>query len=145
MRIAIVGSGISGLGAAWLLQQRHEITIYEKEPRIGGHANTVEADFGDVRIPVDTGFIVFNDRNYPNLRGLFGQIDVPYRNSEMSFAVSIDDGRLEYGGGSIPQLFAQKRNLLRPRFVRMVRDILRFFREAPALRLPSSPETLSSL
>lgn len=133
MRIAIVGSGISGLGAAWLLHQRHEITIYEKEPRIGGHANTVEADFGDVRIPVDTGFIVFNDRNYPNLRGLFGQIDVPYRNSEMSFAVSIDDGRLEYGGGSLPQLFAQKRNLLRPRFVRMVRDILRFFREAPAL------------
>ncbi|KZD02779.1 NAD(P)/FAD-dependent oxidoreductase [Oceanibaculum pacificum] len=133
MRIAIIGSGVSGLGAAWLLHRQHEITIYEKDARIGGHANTVEADFGDRRIPVDTGFIVFNDRNYPNLRGLFGQIDVPYRNSEMSFAVTIDDGRLEYGGGSIPQLFAQKRNLLRPRFLVMVRDILRFFSEAPAL------------
>lgn len=142
MRIAIVGSGISGLGAAWLLHQRHEITIYEKEERIGGHANTVEADFGDRRIPVDTGFIVFNDRNYPNLRGLFGELDVPHMNSEMSFAVSIDGGRLEYGGGSIPQLFAQKRNLLRPRFGRMVHDILRFFREAPAL-LDDETGTLS--
>ncbi|MBC7135843.1 MAG: FAD-dependent oxidoreductase, partial [Oceanibaculum nanhaiense] len=142
MRLAIVGSGISGMGAAWLLHQQHEITIYEKENRIGGHANTVEADVGGRTIPVDTGFIVFNDRNYPNLRGLFGQIDVPYQNSEMSFAVSIDDGRLEYGGGSIPQLFAQKRNLLRPRFGRMVHDILRFFREAPAL-LEGDPGTLS--
>ncbi|MDM7946280.1 MAG: FAD-dependent oxidoreductase [Oceanibaculum nanhaiense] len=142
MRLAIVGSGISGMGAAWLLHQQHEITIYEKENRIGGHANTVEADVGGRTIPVDTGFIVFNDRNYPNLRGLFGQIDVPYQNSEMSFAVSIDDGRLEYGGGSIPQLFAQKRNLLRPRFGRMVYDILRFFREAPVL-LEGDPGTLS--
>lgn len=133
MRLAIVGSGISGLGAAWLLHQRHEITIYEKENRIGGHANTVEADFGDRTVPVDTGFIVFNDRNYPNLRGLFAALDVPHLNSEMSFAVSIDGGRVEYGGGSIAQLFAQKRNLLRPRFGRMVYDILRFFREAPAL------------
>ena len=142
MRLAIIGSGISGLGAAWLLHQQHEITIYEKENRIGGHANTVEADVGGRTIPVDTGFIVFNDRNYPNLRGLFGQIDVPYQNSEMSFAVSIDGGRLEYGGGSIPQLFAQKRNLLRPRFGRMVYDILRFFREAPAL-LEGDPGALS--
>lgn len=133
MKIAIIGSGVSGLGAAWLLHRDHEVTIYEKESRIGGHAHTVEANFNGKTIPVDTGFIVFNDRNYPNLRGLFGQIDVPYQNSEMSFAVSIDGGRVEYGGGSVPQLFAQKRNLLRPRFGRMVYDILRFFREAPAL------------
>lgn len=133
-RIAVVGSGISGLSAAWLLSQRHDVTLFEREDRIGGHSRTVDVAMPDGHaVPVDTGFIVYNEVTYPNLTALFAYLDVPTRASDMSFAVSLDDGALEYSGGSdLNGLFAQRRNLVSPRFWSMLRDLLRFYREAPA-------------
>ena len=130
--IAVIGSGIAGMGAAWLLSKRHDVRVYERNVYIGGHSNTVEAPTPNGPIPVDTGFIVFNRATYPNLCGLFEALDVPVKPTEMGFAVSIGNGRLEYGGGSVGQMYAQKRNWVSPRFHGMVRDILRFYREAPA-------------
>ncbi|MEI7609339.1 MAG: FAD-dependent oxidoreductase [Rhodospirillaceae bacterium] len=131
----MIGAGIAGLGAAWLLSRSSQVTLYEREARPGGHANTVTvpAEDGHEPVAVDTGFIVYNDVTYPNLIRLFELIGVETAASEMSFSVSIDDGRLEYAGNTLASLFAQKTNLLRPSFYRMVRDILRFYREAPAL------------
>jgi hypothetical protein len=132
-RIAVIGSGIAGLSAAWLLSRRHLVTLYESEARPGGHTNTVDVAAGGASHRVDTGFIVYNEATYPNLAALFAHLGVATRPSEMSFAVSLDGGRLEYEGTNLRRLFAQKRNLLRPRFWRMLRDILRFYKEAPAL------------
>ncbi len=133
MKIAIVGAGISGMATAWLLRGQHEVVLYEAEARAGGHADTQEVELGGRRIAVDTGFIVYNETNYPHLSALFAELGVATEPSEMSFAVSRDGGALEYGGGDLRQLFAQKRNAMNPRFLGMVRDILRFWREAPAL------------
>lgn len=128
-RIAVIGAGISGMGAAYHLADTHAVTLFEAEPRLGGHARTVVAGKrGDQ--PVDTGFIVFNYANYPNLTKLFAALDVPVTKSDMSFAASIDGGRIEYGLRSLRALFAQKRNLANPGFLRMVRDLLRFNAEA---------------
>lgn len=130
-RIAIVGGGISGLSAAWLLARDHSVTLIEAEPRLGGHARTVIAGRrGDQ--PVDTGFIVFNYTNYPHLTGLFRDLDVPVIRSDMSFGVSLDGGRVEYALRSADTLFAQRRNLIDPRFYAMIRDILRFNARAEA-------------
>lgn len=125
--IAVIGSGISGLSAAWLLSKRHRVTLFEADGRIGGHSHTVTVG----ETPVDTGFIVYNERTYPNLTALFDHLDVPTRPTEMSFAVSLDRGRLEYAGSDLGGLFAQRRNLLRPRFWAMLRDLERFYRRAP--------------
>lgn len=137
LNIAVIGAGVAGLGAAYMLNQRHRVTLYERNDYLGGHSNTVDIDVDGRRAPVDTGFIVYNERNYPNLTRLFAHLAVPTEPSEMSFAVSIagDDGRapLEYGGGSLGQLFAQKRNLASPRFLGMIADILRFFSSARRL------------
>ncbi len=130
-RVAVVGSGISGLACAWLLQQRYDVTLFEREGRLGGHSNTAVADYDGHAMPVDTGFIVFNAPNYPNLLGLFAELGVATENSDMSFAVSVGNGALEWSGSTIATLFAQKRNLLSPRFHRMWLDILRFNKEAP--------------
>jgi predicted NAD/FAD-binding protein len=136
LNIAVIGSGISGMSAAWLLSQGHDVTVYEQDSRLGGHSNTVEATSSGGRggTPVDTGFIVYNDRNYPNLVALFEHLKVPTKASEMSFAISVDDGALEYGTTTIGQLIAQKRNMIRPRFWSMLTDLLRFYREAPAFQ-----------
>lgn len=124
-KIAIIGGGISGLSAAWLLSGHHQVTLYEAAPRFGGHARTVMAGRrGDVA--VDTGFIVFNYVNYPHLTALFRDLDVPVQQSDMSFGVSLQNGRIEYALRSADALYAQRSNLLRPGFHRMVRDILRF-------------------
>lgn len=132
MRIAVIGSGISGMIAARMLHDAgRAVTLYEAAPRLGGHAYTVEVPFGEDRQPVDVGYIVYNDRNYPNLTRLFETLEVATQPSDMSFSASIDGGVLEYAG-SKGGLFAQRRNLLRPRFWRMVFDILRFFRIAKA-------------
>ena len=128
-RIAIVGSGIAGLGAAWLLDGVAEVTVFEAANRAGGHANTVMA--GDQ--PVDTGFIVLNDRNYPNFEGLLAALDVPTRDSDMSFAVSIGQGAVEWAGDSWRTLFAQKSRAFDPRHWRMIADIVRFNRQARQL------------
>lgn len=125
-RLAIIGSGISGLGAAFALQSRYHVTLFEAENRLGGHARTVEVG----GTPVDTGFIVWNERNYPHLGGLFRLWDVPVVETNMSFGLSVGNGWLEYGTNPLSALFGQRRNLVRPRFWRLVRDILKFNREA---------------
>ena len=126
MRIAVIGSGISGNACAWALSARHDVVLYEKRHRLGGHSATVDVDWDGTVIPVDTGFIVYNDLNYPNLVALFGHLDVETEASDMSFAVSVGRGALEWAGSSLGTVFAQPSNLLRPRFIRMVADILRF-------------------
>lgn len=130
-RIAIVGGGISGLAAAYLLAPTHAVTLYEAAPTLGGHARTVMAGLrGDQ--PVDTGFIVFNYANYPHLTRMFNDLDVPVIKSDMSFGVTVDDGQVEFGLNDLGALTAQRRNLLRPGFARMVRDVLRFNARAEA-------------
>lgn len=130
-RIAVIGGGISGLATAWLLSRHHQVTLYESERRLGGHARTVLAGRHGDR-PVDTGFIVFNYANYPHLTALFRDLDVPVQKSDMSFGVSLMGGRLEYALRSGSALFGQRRNLLSPGFHGMVRDILRFNARAEA-------------
>ncbi|MGI9476599.1 MAG: NAD(P)/FAD-dependent oxidoreductase [Hyphomicrobiaceae bacterium] len=129
-RIAVVGSGISGMSAAWLLNQTADVTLFEKAARIGGHTYTATVAAGDSSTAVDMGFIVYNEETYPNLTALFDHLGVTSQTTDMSLAVSLDNGRLEYGGGSLAQLFAQKRNLLRPRYWSMLRDLVRFYRTA---------------
>lgn len=131
LRIAVVGTGISGLAAAWLLSKRHDVTVYEKAARAGGHSNTVDVPGAGADVPVDTGFIVYNPSNYPNLTALFAHLEVPTKPSEMSFSVSRCDGALEYAGTSLAALFAQRSNIFRPRFWTMLSDLRRFYQEAP--------------
>ena len=130
-RVAVIGAGVAGLSAAWLLSRGMRVVLYEAEPRLGGHSNTVQVPGAHGAIPVDTGFIVYNERNYPNLVALFEELGVATDASDMSFAASLGGGRLEYSGTSLNGLLGQRRNLLRPRFWRMLRDIRRFYREAP--------------
>ena len=126
MKIAIIGSGISGLSAALMLSQKHQITIFEIDKRYGGHANTVQINHENTTIDVDTGFIVFNKMNYPNLVGFLKHLNVETIKSDMSFAVSARDGELEYSG-SLKGMFAQKKNYFNLKFYKMLRDIIRFF------------------
>lgn len=128
--IAIIGSGISGLGAAYLLAPYHHVTVYEKNDYIGGHSRTIDIPTSKGNIPVDTGFIVFNHHNYPLLTSLFSHLNVPVEKSHMSFGVSIKNGWLEYGTGGLQSIVAQKSNLLKPRFLGMIKDIVRFNRQA---------------
>jgi predicted NAD/FAD-binding protein len=129
-RIAVVGAGIAGLAAAYLLDRRYHVSLFEAEHRPGGHSDTADVDYDGTPIAVDTGFIVYNERNYPNLTALLAELRVPTEASEMSFSVSIGDGRREWAGSNLFALFAQPSNLLRPSFHRMLRDVLRFNRRA---------------
>ncbi len=128
-RIAVIGSGISGLAAAWRLSQTHEVTLFEAADRLGGHANTAQIEIGERAFGVDTGFIVYNPRNYPNFVGLLDELGVETAESDMSFAASIGNGGFEYSSNP-SGLFAQRRNMLRPRMWRMIADILRLNRHA---------------
>jgi predicted NAD/FAD-binding protein len=130
VNIAIIGSGISGLTSAYLLNRSHEITLFEAGDWIGGHTHTIEVTVDGQRYAVDTGFIVFNDWTYPNFIRLLGQLGVGFKPTEMSFSVTDPDSGLEYNGNNFNSLFAQRRNLLSPGFWGMLRDILRFNKEA---------------
>jgi predicted NAD/FAD-binding protein len=133
-RIAVIGSGISGLTAAHLLSQKHDVRVFEKNNYIGGHTHTVpvtlENETGRINYSVDTGFIVCNDRNYPNFLKFMEKLNVAVQPTEMSFSVKNTELNLEYNGYNLNTLFAQRRNLLRPRFIQFVRDILKFNRAA---------------
>ena len=136
MKVAVIGAGVAGLGTAWSLSRHHDVVVYEREARLGGHAFTVDAPLhspmGERIQPVDIGFIVYNERNYPNLVALFDHLGVPTEESDMSFAVSLQGGSLEYAS-SYGGYLAQRRNMVRPSFLRMTRDIFRFNRLAPQL------------
>lgn len=130
MRVAVIGSGISGLSAAWLLSKSADVTLIDNAARLGGHTNTIDALTPDGPIPVDTGFIVYNEQNYPNLTAFLDHFDIETASTDMGFAVSTDNGRMEYCGRNFNGLFGQRRNLLSPRHWRMVTDIVRFFKSA---------------
>ncbi len=129
-KIAVVGSGISGLSAAWLLAKHHHVTVYEAANYAGGHSNTVDVTLNGISHPVDTGFLVHNDRTYPNLIALFKHIGIDTPASDMSFSVKLPLVNVEWAGATLGTLFAQKRNLFRPSFWRMIRDILNFNKRA---------------
>ena len=130
MKIAIIGSGIAGLTCAHLLNRRHDVTVFEAGDWVGGHTHTVQVSVEGRQYDVDTGFIVFNDWTYPNFIRLLGQLGVSFKPTEMSFSVSDPDSGLEYNGNNLNSLFAQRRNLLSPGFWGMLRDILRFNKQA---------------
>jgi predicted NAD/FAD-binding protein len=132
-KIAVIGTGISGLSAAWLLHPHHDIAVYEQNDYVGGHSDTVDITVGGTEMSVDTGFIVYNPVNYPNLVALFENLGVPTKPTEMSFAASLNDGSLEYSGTDFNGLFSQRRNMMSPRFLLMLRDLVRFYSQASKL------------
>lgn len=135
--IAIIGTGIAGLTAAWLLSRQYDVTIFEKNDYIGGHSHTVEVDYDGTPIPVDTGFIVFNHKTYPNLKALFEYLGVATKKSDMSFGVSAHAGKFEYAGTNLLTLFAQPKNLFSPSFWMMLADVMRF--NSSARQLAKNP------
>jgi len=132
-KIAVVGAGIAGHGAAWALSKHCRVTLFERETHFGGHSYTYDVDCDDYSVPVDMGFIVYNELNYPNLVGLFNTLGVQTEKSNMSFAVSLDDGAYEYHGSGLRGVFAQKRNMLRPGHIRMLLQVLKFYKNAPSI------------
>jgi predicted NAD/FAD-binding protein len=152
-RVAIIGSGIAGLTTAWHLRRDHEVVIYEANDYLGGHTATKDVQVGDRWYAVDTGFIVFNDWTYPNFIALLTELGVEWQWSNMSFSLRCERSGLEYNGTSINSLFAQRRNIVNPKFLQMIADILRFNRDcrsllrddttcsAGATRAPSSSNT----
>ena len=138
-KIAVIGGGISGLACAWLLAPRHRVTLYEANAYLGGHTNTVDVAIEGRTHPVDTGFLVFNDRTYPNLIRLFERLGVASAPSDMSFSVRIGAGELEWAGSNLATVFAQPSNLVSPTFLRMLRDLLRFNKQASLLAAAGTP------
>lgn len=141
MKIAIVGAGIAGLASAYYLCRRHELTVFEASAQVGGHARTVRVEVGGAEYAVDTGFVVFNEANYPLFTRLLRELGVETQPTSMSFSVRSDRSGVEYNGSSINGLFSQRRNLLRARFLRMLGDIARFQIEAPTRALGLPPDT----
>ncbi|AMO57743.1 NADH-ubiquinone oxidoreductase subunit 6 [Endozoicomonas montiporae] len=141
LNIAVIGSGISGLSAAWLLSRQHNVTLFEKDDRFGGHSHTVNVEDNNQNIPVDTGFIVFNEATYPNLTAFFDHLNVDVTDTDMSFAVSMNNGRIEYSGTDINGLFAQRLNAINPGFWRMLIDVVRFYRASHEWRATLTAST----
>jgi len=142
MRIAVIGSGISGMVAAYRLSREHEVTVYESGAYIGGHTNTVDVQYEGKHYAVDTGFIVFNDWTYPRFIEIMSELGVAWQPSSMSFSVRCEKTGLEYNGTNMNALFAQRRNFLRPAFLGMIKDILRFNKRAPELLRGDGHESL---
>lgn len=143
--IAIIGSGISGSAAAYLLKDRYEVTLFEKNHYFGGHSNTIDMSLQGKDVPVDTGFIVFNHQTYPNVVFFFKHLGIDTIQSNMSFGVSIDNGLIEYCGSSLSQFFAQRKNIVNPRFIRMGLDILKFNNRALETLNKSENQTIDDL
>ena len=145
MKIAIIGSGISGLSAAYTLNRKHDISVFEANSYIGGHTNTIEVYEENAQrvVPVDTGFIVFNRENYPNLNRLFDELGVESRESDMSFSVHCQNSGLEYNGTDLNRIFSQRSNIFKPSFLMMLRDILRFHDDGPAALERKISDTIS--
>ena len=134
MKVAVIGSGISGNTLAYLLNKNHDVTLYEKDKRIGGHSHTHEIVINNKKVNVDTGFIVFNKKTYPLFTSLLDNLGVKYENSNMSFSVFSKENNFEYNGTTLNSLFSQRRNLLSPRFLKMILEILRFNKESVKLK-----------
>ena len=142
-RLAVIGGGVAGLGAAWLLRKRYDVALFEREGHIGGHSNTVDVENAGRRLPVDTGFMVFNKVTYPHLLRLFDELRVPVKPTEMSFSVRHEGLDIEYNGMGFNRVFAQRRNLVRPRYLKLLAQILRFFRAANASLNDAALETMT--
>ena len=134
MKVAVIDSGISGNTLAYLLNKNHDVTLYEKDKRIGGHSHTHEIVINNKKVNVDTGFIVFNKKTYPLFTTLLNNLGVKYENSNMSFSVFSKENNFEYNGTSLNSLFSQRRNLLSPKFLKMIFEILRFNKESIKLK-----------
>jgi predicted NAD/FAD-binding protein len=141
VKVAVVGAGVSGLVVAHLLHREHEVTVFESADYLGGHTNTIRVDTANETHHVDTGFIVFNDRNYPNFERLLVRLGVPWQASTMSFSVSDITGEFEYSSRSANALFATRRNLVAPSFHRMMADVARFQHAARELLLAGDDRT----
>jgi len=133
MKIAVIGSGISGLSSAYYLSKKNEVDLFEKDDHFGGHSYTFDIKEKNKKVPVDLGFIVFNKTTYPNLINLFEELKVPYEKSDMSFSVSVKDSNIEYGGTGFNSLFARKNNLFNFNFIKMIYEIISFYKSAPVL------------
>ena len=133
MKIAVIGSGISGLSAAYYLSKKHKVDLFEQDDHFGGHSFTYDIKENNNIIPVDLGFIVFNEQTYPNLIKFFHELDVPFEKSNMSFAVSIKNTNVEYGGSGFNAIFANKKNLFNIKFLKMINEIISFYKKAPLL------------
>ena len=140
MKIAVIGTGIAGNVAAYHLAREHDVTVFEADSRIGGHTNTVNAEHEGQDYAIDTGFIVFNERTYPNFISLLDELGVAWQDSDMGFSVQHEQTGLEYSGSTLNTLFAQRSNIFKPSFHRMIREILRFNREAPRLLESTAPQ-----
>ena len=148
MKIAVVGAGISGLGAAYALHRQHDVTLYESANRLGGHTHTVDVTLDGLTYPVDTGFLVYNERTYPQLIKLLADLAIPTAKSDMSFGLSVrraSGGALEWAGTSLDTVFAQRRNLFSPPFISMLRDLLRFNKHATRIAMSDDSHSDTSL
>ena len=133
MKLAVIGSGISGLSAAYHFSKNHKVDLFEQDDHFGGHSFTYDIKEEDKVVPVDLGFIVFNEQTYPNLISFFRELDVPFEKSNMSFSVSVKDSNVEYGGSGLNAIFANKKNLLNLKFLKMINEIISFYKKAPSL------------
>ena len=133
MKLAVIGSGISGLSAAYHFSKNHKVDLFEQDDHFGGHSLTYDIKEEDKVVPVDLGFIVFNEQTYPNLISFFRELDVPFEKSNMSFSVSVKDSNVEYGGSGLNAIFANKKNLLNLKFLKMINEIIIFYKKAPSL------------
>ena len=131
MKIAVIGSGISGLSVAYYLSKKYKVDLFEKDDHFGGHSYTYDIKLQNKTIPVDLGFIVFNELTYPNLINFFKELRIPFEKSDMSFSVSIQDNQVEYGGRGLKAIFANKWNIFNLNFLKMIKEIITFYKSAP--------------